>query len=323
MERKQYIHSSKINSVRQTVLSVSVVSTVRAAVAAFAIFAVTSLTSCVKDDLYNTPHPDKGKVAVTADWSNRGEGMDIPGLWRAVIGDYTAEETRHTHEAERLFEPGDYRLITYNPADGITVAGTTATISAASTVSAAASGERGNAFISGSPGWFFANVQEITIEKDREHAFTTAMRQQVRQLTLLIEPAGNTAAAIENIAGSLSGVAGTFDFATDTYGGISDVELDFKKLTEGADAGKWKATVRLLGIAGNVQRLSATATYAGGNLPPATIESDLAAALAGFNTNKTVPLTLGGTMVETPVAGGMTAIITDWEAVDAGNVDAH
>lgn len=34
-------------------------------------------------------------------------------------------------------------------------------------------------------------------------------------------------------------------------------------------------------------------------------------------------LTLGGTMVETPVAGGMTAIITDWEEVNAGNVDAH
>lgn len=274
------------------------------------------VSGCAKDDLYNTPHPDKGKVSVTADWSSRGEGVDIPGLWRAVIGDYTAEETGSTHEAERLFEPGDYRLITYNPADGITVAGTTATISAVST-------RTGNAFIGGSPDWFFAAVQEVTIEKDREHAFTAAMRQQVRQLTLLVEPAGSTAAAIENIAGSLSGVAGTLDFATGTYGGVSDVGLHFTKITEGADVGKWKATVRLLGIAGDVQRLSATVTYAGGNPQPLTIESDLSEVLARFNTDKTAPLTLGGTMVETPVAGGMTATITGWEEVDAGNVDAH
>lgn len=244
-------------------------------------------------------------------------------MWRSVIGDYTAEETGNTHEAERLFEPGDYRLITYNPADGITVAGTTATISTVSAAVSTASGGKGNAFISGNPDWFFANVQEITIEKDREHVFTAAMRQQIRQLTLLIEPAGNSAAAIENIVGSLSGVAGTLDFATGTYGGISDVELDFTKIADGADAGKWKATVRLLGVAGDVQQLSATVTFAGGNPLPVTIESDLSAALAGFNTDKTTPLTLGGTMVETPVAGGMTAIITDWEAVDAGNVDAH
>lgn len=282
------------------------------AVAAIAL----SLTSCVKDDLYDTPHPDYGRIIVSADWTERGEGVPAPEKWVISIGDYTAEETGSTHEAERLFGPGDYRLITYNCADGITVAGTTATVSAAS-------GERGNVFISGSPDWFFANVQEITVEKDREHAFTAAMHQQVRQLTLIIEPVGNTAAAIENIAGSLSGAAGTLDFATGTYGGVSDVGLHFTKITEGTDAGKWKATVRLLGIVGDVQRLSATVRYAGDNPQPVTIESDLSEALAAFNTGKTAPLTLGGTMVETPVAGSMTAIITDWEEVNAGNVDAH
>lgn len=282
------------------------------AVAAIAL----SLTSCVKEDLYDTPHPDYGRITVSADWTERGEGVPAPEKWVISIGDYTAEETGSTHEEERLFEPGDYRLITYNPAVGITVAGTTATVSAAS-------GERGNAFISGSPDWFFANVQEVSIEKDREHAFTAAMRQQVRQFTLLIEPVGNTAAEIENIGGSLSGIAGTLDFATCTHGNPSDVELDFTKITEGDDAGKWKATVRLLGIAGDVQRLSATVRYAGDNPHPVTIESDLSEVLARFNTDKTAPLALGGKMVETPVAGGMTATITDWEEVNAGNVDAH
>ena len=35
------------------------------------------LSSCVKDTLYDTPHPDYGKIAVTADWSARGEGIDL------------------------------------------------------------------------------------------------------------------------------------------------------------------------------------------------------------------------------------------------------
>ena len=46
-------------------------------------------SSCVKDTLYDTPHPDYGKIAVTADWSARGEGIDIPATWTVTMGDYT------------------------------------------------------------------------------------------------------------------------------------------------------------------------------------------------------------------------------------------
>ena len=51
------------------------------------------LSSCVKDTLYDTPHPDYGKIAVTADWSARGEGIDIPTTWTVTMGDYTGTET--------------------------------------------------------------------------------------------------------------------------------------------------------------------------------------------------------------------------------------
>lgn len=37
----------------------------------YLIGAVTILTSCVKDDLYDTPHPDRGAVVVTTDWSGK------------------------------------------------------------------------------------------------------------------------------------------------------------------------------------------------------------------------------------------------------------
>ncbi len=272
------------------------------------------LSSCVKDTLYDTPHPDYGKIAVTADWTDRGEGVDIPASWHIVMGDYTGTETGATHSPDYLFNPGSYTLAVYNPADDIMVSGTTAAV-----VQEAGNG----AYISNTPGWLFTSVQEVAIEADTDYSLTAVMRQQVRQLTLMIEPTGDAAERIESIVGTLSGAAGTLDFATGTYGTPSEVELHFTKITDGDDAGKWTATVRLLGIAGNLQRLTATLTYTDGNPQPTSLNSDLTSALNGFNDGKTSPLTLGGTIAETPGEAGFTGEITDWETVDGGGVDAE
>ena len=276
------------------------------------------LSSCVKDTLYDTPHPDSGKIAVTADWSARGEGIDIPATWTVTMGDYTGTETSATHAPNHLFAPGSYTLAVWNPAEGIMVNGTTATI-------AAATGNRAgtDAFVNNAPGWFFTYTKQVSIEKDKDYPLTAAMKQQVRELTLMIEPAGDAADRIESIGGTLSGAAGTLDFATGTHGTPSEVELHFTKITEGDDAGKWMATVRLLGIAGDAQRLTATLTYTDGNPQPTSLNSDLTAALDGFNDGKTAPLTLGGTIAETPGEAGFTGEITDWETVDGGGVDAE
>lgn len=263
-----------------------------------------SLTSCVKDELFNTPHPDHGKVTVSADWTARGEGIAVPEKWMVNIGDYTGEESGATHASDYLFTPGEYSIIAYNPVADITINGTTASV-------ASAGGRSG--LISGTPGILFTHVQVITIEKDKVHEFTAAMRQQVGKLTLMIETAGDAADRIESIEGSLLGVAGTMDFATDTYGAPSDVALHFTKITEGENAGKWTATVWLLGITGDSQRLSATITYADGNPQPTALESDMTAALKDFNGNKTEALTLGGSVVETPDGVGVGGSITDWK----------
>ena len=276
------------------------------------------LSSCVKDTLYDTPHPDHGKIAVTVDWSARGEGIDIPAQWTVAMGDYTGTETSATHAPDHLFAPGSYTLVVWNPAEGITVSGTTATV-------AAATGNRAgtDAFVDNAPGWFFTHTEQVSIEKDKDYPLTAVMQQQVRELTLMIEPAGDAADRIESIWGTLSGAAGTLDFATGTHGTPSEVELHFTKITEGDDAGKWMATVRLLGIAGDAQRLTATLTYTDGNPQPTSLNSDLTSALNGFNDGKTAPLTLGGTIAETPGEAGFTGEITGWETVDGGGVDAE
>ncbi len=273
-----------------------------------------SLGGCVKDELHETPHPDTGKVTVTVDWSDRGEGVDIPAEWTVTMGGYTGTETGAPHSPDYLFNPGSYTLAVYNPADDIMVSGTTAAV-----VQEAGNG----AYISNTPGWLFSSVQEVAIEADTDYELTAVMHQQVRKLTLMIEPAGDAAEHIESIEGTLSGAAGTLDFATGTYGTPSEVELRFTKITDGDDAGKWTATVRLLGIAGNLQRLTATLTYTDGNPQPTSLNSDLTSALNGFNDGKTSPLTLGGTIAETPGEAGFTGEITDWETVDGGGVDAE
>ena len=127
--------------------------------------------------MYDTPHPDTGKVTVTADWADRGEGVDIPAEWTVTMGDYTGTETGETHAPDYLFNPGSYTLAVYNPADGITVSGTTAAVAAAD-----------GGFIVNTPGWLFTSVQEVEIEADTDYELTAVMCQQVRQLTLVIEP---------------------------------------------------------------------------------------------------------------------------------------
>ena len=271
-----------------------------------------TLGGCVKDELHDTPHPDTGSIAVTADWTGRGEGVDIPAEWTVTMGGYTGTETGATHSPDYLFNPGSYTLAVYNPADGITVSGTTAAVAAAD-----------GGCIVNTPGWLFTSVQEVAIAADTDYSLTAVMHQQVRELTLVIEPTGDAADRIESIGGTLSGAAGTLDFATGTHGTPSEVKLHFTKITSGDDAGKWTATVRLLGIAGDAQRLTATLTYTDGNPQPTSLISDLTTALDGFNDGKTAPLTLGGTLAETPGEAGFTGEITDWEKVDGGGVDAE
>ena len=274
--------------------------------------AVVLLSSCVKDELHDTPHPDTGKITVTADWTDRGEEVDIPAEWTVTMGDYTGTETGATHAPDYLFNPGSYTLAAYNTPEDITISGTTATVAPGT----------GNGTYINTPGWLFTSVQEVTVEADTDHDLTAVMHQQVRQLTLVIEPTGDATDRIERIEGSLSGAAGTLDFAVGTYGAASDVALHFTKITEGSDAGKWTATVRLLGITGNTQTLTATLTYADGNPQPTDLESDLTAALVDFNADKTVPLTLSGTIAETPTEAGVTATITDWTVIEGDPVEA-
>lgn len=286
------------------------------AITSLCIWATILLASCGdKDPIYNTTHPNHGKITLTTDWSAIGKGLTAPESYTVTAGDYSATLSGATNTLDNLFEPGNYRIHVYNTPEHISITGTVATVSE---VSGNVTGA--GKFIDNTPGWLFSAVADTVIAADTDYALTILMHQQVRQLTLLIEPTGGTTNKIENIKGYLSGAAGTLDIDTDAYGNASNIELNFVRITEGTDAGKWSATVHLLGIAGSQQKLNALIRFTDNRLSPVHLDSDLTTELAAFNTDKRTPLTLGGKVIETPTGTGFSATINDWILVSGSGM---
>jgi len=268
-----------------------------------AIGAAVLLTACdVKDPIYETEHPEKGEVTVTTDWTATNTATPPSEGYTLKAGDYSKEVMTAENTFNEYFIPGDYMLYAYNEPDYIDVNGTTATAN----------------YTGGTLGWFYYGILPITVKADSKHRFTVTMAQQVRELTLAIEPTGGTADRIATITATLSGVAGSYDMADGTHGTASSIALTFTKQTTGDYAGKWTATVRLLGVTGSVQKLTGAITFTGGTPTDIPLESDLSAGLTTFNAEKNKPLTLDGGRVELQTEAGFTATINDWTKITGG-----
>lgn len=276
------------------------------------------LGSCdVEDPIYHTTHPNQGKITLTTDWSHIGEGLAIPASYTVKAADFSTSMSGITGMLDYQFEPGNYDLNVYNTPEHVTVNGTIATVA-----SAAAPATETGAFIHNTPGWFFSSSTEVSIEKDKVHQLTAAMQQQIRQLTLIVELTGDVADRVDAFIGTLSGVAGAFDFQNGVYTTPSNVALTFSEITDGEHAGKWKATVRLLGVLGSVQMLKGKISFTN-QAPEVDFDSNLSSSLALFNNDKRNPLTLVGTVVETPTEAGFTSTIKEWEIVERDPVTAE
>ena len=259
--------------------------------------AVVLLTACdVKDPIYETDHPDKARVTLTADWTDMDPNLTKPAKYTAVVNgtEYADISTSSDSYTFPDMDSGNCIAYLFNGADGINISGTTATATYAATPL----------------GWLFTGKLTETVEADRNYTFTVPMQQQVHQLTLVLTPEGGSTERIETITANLSGVAGTLDIDNDTHGSPSTVPLTFAK----GNDGKWTATARLLGVTGNAQLLSGTIIFTDGSPVDLTLESDLTTDLASFNADKKTPLTLGGA-VETQTEAGFIATISKWKPV--------
>ncbi|MCD8032327.1 MAG: FimB/Mfa2 family fimbrial subunit [Bacteroides sp.] len=276
-------------------------------------------TGCdVKDPIYYTPHPDHGKIVLTTGWSDRPVGVEIPGRYTVQVGDYREEVSGTTSVLDHLFEAGTYAVHVYNPSEYITVEGTVARVARVS----GRDGAEEATFIYPTPEWFFSCATEVTVEKDHVHTLTASMRQQIRQLTLVVEPEGVDPEQILSIEGWLTGVAGELDIDQELHTGTSDVALEFAQIADGADPGKWSVTVRLLGISGADQTLCVCLYLAGSGSHAIRVDSDLSTALSDFNNDKKTPLSLTARLVIVPdpeVEAGFTATIEDWKTGGGGS----
>lgn len=277
-----------------------------------AVGAALLLSSCDKKEPdYNTSHPDHGKITLTADWSNIGTDIVKPANYDISVAGYTCTLSGDNNTLDKLFDPGTYTGLAWNQAENMTVSGTTASVAAIIT-----NDLHPNPLVNNMPEWLFtACNNSVVVEKDKHHQYTATMQQQVRELTLVIEPTGGTVDRIERIEGYLSGVAGTMNIDKGTHDTPSHVALTFVK----GNDGKYSATVRLLGIAGEQQKLTATLSFTGGNPSNQTIESDLHTVLTDFNADKKTPLTLGAKAVETITEVGFEATITAWTNQTGGS----
>lgn len=264
-----------------------------------AVVTATLLTGCdVNDPIYNTSHPNHGIVTLTTDWSGIGEGLEVPSSYTLRLGDFTTTLSGTTNTIDHRFDPGTYQMLVYNTPENIRMDNTVAEWDISN-----------NDY----PGWLFSYTAEVTITEDTDHAFTAVMQQQVRQLTLVVEATGDAVDRIESIRGDFTGVAGKLDIEKGIYSEEYWAGSDFSKITEGADAGKWTMTMRLLGfIPEGEKSLDLYIDFKNNNPEPIKITSDLTEALATFNTDKRTPLVLRGTMVETPTESGFSATIDDW-----------
>jgi len=270
-----------------------------------AVLAAISLASCVKDELYNTPHPDSGAVVVTADWSDRNSDADIPQTYILSIDGQEQEVSRETNVLNRLLPAGKYTLAAYNKADQVTVANNTASVNATSAK-----------HINPMPGYLFASVQDINVVADDTLRVTARMKQLIRRLNLELTATEGDYSRVQSATATLSGVASVADMATGERSAAAQVTNTFRQ-----DGNKFTLFFRLLGIVTTeAQTLTVDITFNNGDTQQ--IVSDVTESMKNFN-NEAEPIKLKGNLllpVEATVTG---ATITGWNEVDGGTGDAN
>ena len=270
-----------------------------------AVLAAISLASCVKDELYNTPHPDSGAVVVTADWSDRNSDADIPQTYILSIDGQEQEVSGETNVLNRLLSAGKYTLAAYNKPDQVTVANNTASVNATSAK-----------HINPMPGYLFASVQDINVVADDTLRVTARMKQLIRRLNLELTATEGDYSRVQSATATLSGVASVADMATGERSAAAQVTNTFRQ-----DGNKFTLLFRLLGIVTTeAQTLTVDITFNNGDTQQ--IVSDVTESMKNFN-NEAEPIKLKGNLllpVEATVTG---ATITGWNEVDGGTGDAN
>lgn len=264
------------------------------------------LASCVKDDLYNTPHPDKGALVVTADFSERTEGNAIPDTYVFSVDGKTCD----ANSAEPFYYPellpaGVHKLVAYNEPAGMLLSGNVASVEVLQ-----------DGTVEPLPQYLYSYSGSVEAVVDDTVRVTMPMGQRVRDLYLRFDITEGDIARLASVGGTLSGVAGAFDVSAGAVTGAAmDVVPDFA-----VDGNSVEAHVRLLGTIGSRQTLSLNIEFTDGLTQ--TVESDVADFLRDFGSDMLTPLELSGNLL-LPLEPGFSFTITDMKTGEVENVDLY
>ena len=267
-----------------------------------------SLGGCVKDELHDTPHPDKGIVAVSIDLPQGASGED----YTVEIDGTTADGKEGRYTVSDPLPPGEYTVLAYNTPQGFTVTDGIARVERTDgTVRALTD------FINPLPDYLYSGTERITVMADDTLSMNLDVTQRVRDLHIELTVTEGDPERITGITGTLSGVAEAYDLRNETlYGEAVSTRPTFTR-----DGDKVSADLRLLGVLGDAQTLTLVLTFTDGQTQ--TVESDLTEVLSGFGEgDMTQTFAIEGGL-RTPLEAGFSATITDWEVVDEGKIDVN
>lgn len=165
--------------------------------------AMLPLVSCEKDTPFNTSHPDKGAVVITPTWESALEDTDIPGTYRIFADD------AETSDAS-LHAPGKHTLLIYNEPEGIQVDGHIASL------------ERdADGTPCSMPGFLFSKTMEIDVPQDDTLRVEAPMERRICPVSILVRFEGDNSAGVEQVTGTLDGIAGSVDICQNALLGES------------------------------------------------------------------------------------------------------
>lgn len=271
--------------------------------------------SCVKHDIYNTDHPDKGALVVTADFSNRSSEANVPANYFIALssgeewGDAVIvnEVQGTTNVFSKLLDPMTYNLLVYNAPEGITVTGTVATVNSVQTKSRASGYE-----IEPTPDYLFGSYQQISIAEDDTTWVVAKMKQYVKLLNVTLKVKSGNYERIAKVECSLDGVVTSVDLATGLLGESSAIVSN----TMNVDDNYLTTFFRLLGVnTSEKQILTVKITYTNGD--EEVIESDISDVVD----NDYYVININGNL-SLPSEPGFFAIIDGWQQVTDDEITA-
>lgn len=275
--------------------------------------AVVLFASCVKDDLYNTPHPDKGAVVITTDWTEALAESTVPDTYQLRMDDGKAvQASEETTVCPDLLTPGAHTLLIYNEPEGIAIADDVATV------------QQKDGMLIPLPGYLFSAEKRLDVVQDDTLRVTVLMERRLCPIILNLDLNGENADDIAQIEATLSGIAGSVDLRTGTPDNESlTARLDVRPAEAKVrfiDAVALEMKCRVTGTAqGERQILTVKVTMADGYV--STITSDLTEHLKDLNADME-PVRLEGS-IEAPQHGHFSGTIKDWDVVSGGDIDAN